>query len=90
MKLCLYTLNYIKHCFELHSDSSTKCNGYNSLVDIIEREEKQKVINVVTKDEIEKTLYNSAKVSRLESGEVKIERLFEKDAEAILKLFNGE
>lgn len=39
MNLDLKTLRYIKLTFDLHSDHSTKCNGYNSLCRIIEQQE---------------------------------------------------
>lgn len=41
MKLDLETLKFIKYSFKLHSDHSTKCNGYNSLCRLIEKSESE-------------------------------------------------
>lgn len=41
MKLDLETLKHVKFMFDIHSDHSTMCNGYNSLCRIIEEEEKK-------------------------------------------------
>lgn len=37
----LHTLNDIKFAFDIHSDSSTFCNGYRSLCRIIKEEEEK-------------------------------------------------
>lgn len=40
-KLDLETLKRVKFMFDIHSDHSTKCNGYRSLCTLIEHEEKK-------------------------------------------------
>ena len=41
MKLDLETLKHVKIIFDLHSDHSSHCNGYRSLLDLIYQAEKQ-------------------------------------------------
>lgn len=43
-KLDLVTLKHIKFMFDIHSDFSTKCNGYKSLLRIIDDVELEKKI----------------------------------------------
>lgn len=41
MKLDLETLKQVKFTFDIHSDHSTRCNGYRSLCRMIEEAEKE-------------------------------------------------
>ncbi len=45
-KLDIPTLEYVKQLFDLHSDHSSKCNGYRSLCDVIEKETQKQMKHV--------------------------------------------
>lgn len=69
------------------------CNNHDLILTINEMDEiiieAQKVSNKLPSiDEIKKTLFNCAKVT-IESDGVKMERLFEEEAKAMLSLFGG-
>lgn len=51
MKLDLEILKQVKFAFNIHSDHSSRCNGYQSLLKMIEQAEKEAVGN--TKEELE-------------------------------------
>lgn len=45
MEIDLETLKYVQKMFRIHSDMSTKCNGYRSLCDLIEKMETGKILS---------------------------------------------
>jgi hypothetical protein len=70
----------INHIFE---SGANEIRIFNMVVDFIEKSyvEKNKSIE---KDEIKEVLFETAKFSQTEGG-VRMERLFEKEAEAVMK-----
>jgi len=71
----------INHIFE---SGANEIRIFNMVVDFIEKNyvEKDKSIQ---KDEIKKVLFETAKFSQTEGLSIRIERVFEKEAEAIMK-----
>lgn len=81
-------MNYQKlfDCLQSQHGITALESEMQEIVNIVEEMKQVTANSIPTSDEIKTVLYNCAKVTSDESG-VKMERLFDKEAEAILELF---